>query len=71
MLGFKLFSDQMRDPEMVKLAKKVGLREGMEFVEDPGIISPKAFIDECINAFSIHILGIHPQRIAVDTSQMV
>lgn len=71
-LGFTLFSDQMRDPEMVKLAKKVGLREGMEFVEDPGIISPKAFIDECINVrFSNPYLGDTPQRIAVDTSQMV
>ncbi len=72
MLGFKLFSDQMSDPELVKLAEKVGLQEGMEFVEDPGIISPKAFIDECINVrFSNPYLGDTPQRIAVDTSQMV
>ncbi len=72
MLGFNLFSDQMSDPELVKLAEKVGLQEGMEFVEDPGIISPKAFIDECINVrFSNPYLGDTPQRIAVDTSQMV
>ena len=31
MLGFKLFSDQMSDPELVKLAEKVGPQEGMEF----------------------------------------
>ena len=61
MLGFKLFSDQMSDPELVKLAEKVGLQEGMEFVEDPGIISPKAFIDECINVrFSNPYLGDTP-----------
>ena len=72
MLGFNLFSDQMSDRELVKLAEKVGLQEGMEFVEDPGIISPKAFIDECINVrFSNPYLGDTPQRIAVDTSQMV
>ena len=62
----------MSDRELVKLAEKVGLQEGMEFVEDPGIISPKAFIDECINVrFSNPYLGDTPQRIAVDTSQMV
>lgn len=71
-LGFQLFSDQMGDPELVTLAKRVGLQEGMEFVEDPGIISPQAFIEECINLrFSNPYLGDTPQRIAVDTSQMV
>lgn len=71
-LGFQLFSDEMGDSELIRLAEQVGLQEGMEFVEDPGILSPEAFIDECLNVrFSNPYLGDTPQRIAVDTSQMV
>lgn len=71
-LGYRLFSDEMRDPELVKLAERVGAQEGMEFVEDPGILSPAAFLDECLRVrFSNPYLGDTPQRIAVDTSQMV
>ena len=44
----------------------------MEFVEDPGILSPQAFIEECLyERFPNPYLGDTPQRIAVDTSQMV
>ena len=71
-LGYKLFSDEMNDPQLLALAKKVGLDEGMEFVPDPGILSPKAFIEECLYVrFPNPYLGDTPQRIAVDTSQMV
>lgn len=62
----------MDDPQLLALAKKVGLDEGMEFVSDPGILSPKAFIEECLYVrFPNPYLGDTPQRIAVDTSQMV
>lgn len=71
-LGYQLFSDEMADPQLLALAKKVGLDEGMEFVEDPGILSPKDFIEECLYVrFPNPYLGDTPQRIAVDTSQML
>ena len=71
-LGFQLFSDEMADEKLARLAEMVGLEEGMEFVEDPGIISPAEFIEECMKVrFPNPYLGDTPQRIAVDTSQMV
>ncbi|MBQ7486631.1 MAG: mannitol dehydrogenase family protein [Clostridia bacterium] len=70
-LGYTLFSDVMRDPEMQLLVKRVAA-EGMKVVHDPGILSPQAFIDECINVrFPNPYIPDTPQRIAVDTSQMV
>lgn len=72
MLGYPLFADGMKDPELAELARQVGLVEGMDVVEDPGILSPKDFIDEVINVrFPNQYLGDTSQRIAVDISQMV
>ncbi len=72
MLGHELFADGMHDPELAKLANQVGYQEGLPVVEDPGIISPKAFIDEVINErFPNAYLGDTSQRICVDISQGV
>ncbi len=69
-LGYDLFSDEMKDPDMIKLAKIVGYKEGMEVVTDPGIISPKAFLDECINErFPNPYLGDTCLRLCTDSSQ--
>ncbi|MCR5795154.1 MAG: mannitol dehydrogenase family protein [Solobacterium sp.] len=71
-LAYERFSDVMKDPEMKALSEQVGLQEGMKVVRDPGILSPKAFIEECINVrFPNEYVPDTPQRIAVDTSQMV
>ncbi|MBQ9825286.1 MAG: mannitol dehydrogenase family protein [Solobacterium sp.] len=71
-LGYTRFSDVMRDEEMLKLVRQVGPVEGMAVVKDPGILSPKDFIEECINVrFPNEYIPDTPQRIAVDTSQMV
>ena len=71
-LGYTRFSDVMKDEEMLKLAQLVGLGEGMRVVKDPGILSPQAFIEECINVrFPNAYIPDTPQRIVVDTSQMV
>lgn len=71
-LGYTRFSDVMRDEEMLKLVQLVGPKEGMAVVKDPGILSPQAFIEECINVrFPNEYIPDTPQRIAVDTSQMV
>ena len=58
MLGYELFADGMSDPELSRLADQVGYREGLPVVEDPGILSPRAFIDEVIH--ELLILRIFP-----------
>jgi len=72
LLGYTKISDEMNDEQLVKLVEKVGYQEGLPVVVNPGIIDPKAFIDE--------VLGVRvpnpfmpdtPQRIACDTSQKV
>ena len=69
-LGYELFPDEMRDPLMLKLAHQVGTVEGMPVVEDPGILSPQAFLDECLNErFPNVYLGDTTQRLSVDVSQ--
>ncbi len=69
-LGYDLFSDEMRDPDMLKLAKQVGYIEGMDVVPDPVILSPKAFLDECIHdRFPNPYLGDTCLRLCTDASQ--
>lgn len=72
MLGYELFADGMSDPELSRLAHVVGYGEGLPVVEDPGILSPKAFIDEVINErFPNAYLGDTSQRICTDVSMGV
>ena len=72
MLGYGLFADGMRDPELAELARQVGYKEGLPVVEDPGILSPRAFLDEVLEVrFPNPFLGDTSARIAVDVSQMV
>lgn len=69
-LGYELFSDEMKDPQMLELARRVGYVEGMEVVPDPGILSPKKFLDELIDErFPNPYLGDTTQRLCVDVSQ--
>ena len=72
LLGYALFADAMSDPELAALARRIGYGEGLPVVEDPGILSPKAFLDEVLNErFPNPYLGDTSARIAVDISQMV
>ena len=72
MLGHELFADGMSDPQLAALARQVGYREGLPVVQDPGILSPKAFIDEVINErFPNACLGDTSQRICTDISMGV
>lgn len=69
-LGYDLFSDEMKDPDMIKLGETVGYKEGMEVVPNPGIISPKAFLDECMQErFPNPYLGDTCLRLCTDSSQ--
>lgn len=70
-LGYTLFSDQMKDPASLKFAEAVGA-EGMEVVPDPKILSPKEFLDECLyERFPNPYLGDTVQRLVTDISQGV
>ena len=72
MLGYTLFADGMKDKELDKLARRLGYIEGLPMVDDPGILSPKAFLDELMaERFPNPYLGDTSARIAVDISQMV
>ncbi|MBQ6455917.1 MAG: mannitol dehydrogenase family protein [Mogibacterium sp.] len=72
MLGYEMFADAMADRELSELAHRIGYTEGLPVVEDPGIISPQAFLDELMTErFPNVYLGDTSARIAVDISQMV
>lgn len=72
LLGYDLFSEEMKDPDMLALARRVGEVEGMEFVPDPGILSPREFLSECLEErFPNPCLGDTAERLCVDISQML
>ncbi len=69
LLGYTKISAEMNDPELVKLVEAVGYREGLPVVVDPGIIAPRAFIDEVLQVrLPNPFMPDTPQRIATDTS---
>ncbi|MEW9677323.1 mannitol dehydrogenase family protein [Lentibacillus sp. L22] len=70
LLGYSTIADEMNDPQIRELIKKVGYKEGLPVVEDPEIIDPHQFIDEVINKrLPNKNIPDTPQRIASDTSQ--
>ncbi|MBR6953564.1 MAG: (d)CMP kinase [Clostridia bacterium] len=72
LLGYDLIANEMKDPDLVRLVKRIGYTEGLPVVTDPGILSPKAFIDEVIGERLPNVfMPDTPQRIATDTSQKV
>lgn len=71
-LGYTLIADEMKDKELNKLVHEIGPVEGMPVVTDPGILSPKEFVDEVIKVrIPNPFMPDAPQRIATDTSQKV
>lgn len=69
-LGFTKISDEMKDASLVKLVKEIGYTEGLPVVTDPGVISPREFIDTVVNVRIPNVfMPDTPQRIACDTSQ--
>jgi len=72
LLSYTRISDEMKNPDLVKLVEGIGYREGLPVVVDPGIIKPKEFIDTVINTrLPNPFMPDTPQRIACDTSQKV
>ena len=72
LLGYTLICEEMKDEDLVRLIRRLGYREGLPVVTDPGILSPKDFIDEVVEQrLPNPFLPDAPQRIATDTSQKV
>jgi fructuronate reductase len=72
LLGYTKISAEMKDPDLVKLVERIGYQEGLPVVVDPGILSPKQFIDEVLKVrFPNPFMPDTPQRIATDTSQKI
>ena len=72
LLGYDLIADEMKDADLTRLVETIGYREGLPVVTDPGILSPKAFIDEVLTQrLPNPFMPDTPQRIATDTSQKV
>ncbi len=70
LLGYTLISSEVADPDLSALIRRLGYVEGLPVVTDPGIISPRAFIDEVVNVrLPNPFMPDTPQRIATDTSQ--
>ena len=72
LLGYTRISDEMKNPVLVDLIKKMGYGEGLKVVTDPKILSPEAFIKEVIEErLPNPYIPDAPQRIATDTSLKV
>ncbi|SMC26726.1 fructuronate reductase [Clostridium acidisoli DSM 12555] len=70
LLKYKKISDEMKDKDLVKLVEEIGYKEGLPVVVDPGIISPRKFLDEVLKVRVPNpFMPDTPQRIATDTSQ--
>ncbi|MCQ2482939.1 MAG: mannitol dehydrogenase family protein [Clostridia bacterium] len=69
LLGYTLICEEMKDNDLVNIITKMGYKEGLPVVTDPGILNPKAFIDEVIfERLPNPFMPDAPQRIATDTS---
>ena len=72
LLGYTRISDEMKDPDLVALIRRIGYVEGLPVVTDPRIPNPKEFIDTVVNVrLPNPFMPDTPQRIACDTSQKV
>ena len=70
LLGYRRISEEMKDPELTALVRRIGYDEGLVVVTDPGVIHPKEFLDTVVNVrIPNPFLPDTPQRIATDTSQ--
>ena len=72
LLGYTRISEEMKDRDLVKLIELIGYREGLPVVIDPGVLSPREFIDQVITRrLPNPYMPDTPQRIASDTSMKI
>ncbi len=70
MLGFGSVSAMMADPDILALVKGIGYGEAFRTVVNPGVIDPKAFLDEVVEKrFPNPHVPDTPARLCVDLSQ--
>ncbi len=70
LLGYTRIFQEMKDPELSAMVRRIGYAEGLPVVSDPGVINPKEFIDAVLNVrLPNPFMPDTPQRIATDTSQ--
>ena len=69
LLGYTTIAAEMADPDLRALVEHIAA-EGLPVVEDPGLLSPRKFIDEVLHQrFPNPAIPDTPQPIAADTSQ--
>jgi fructuronate reductase len=72
LLGYTAIAAETEDPEISGLIRQIGYVEGLPVVTDPGIIEPRAFLDQVmLERLPNARIPDTPQRIAADTSQKV
>lgn len=72
LLGYDSIAAEMRDPQLKALVEGIGYTEGLPVVVDPGILSPREFIDQVVGVrLPNPFIPDTPQRIATDTSQKI
>lgn len=70
LLGYTLISAEMKDEDICNLITKMGYKEAMPVVTDPGVLKPADFIDAVLTKrLPNPFMPDAPQRIATDTSQ--
>ena len=70
LLGQKTIWQEMNDPDLSAVARRIGEVEGLPVVTHPGIMDPGVFLGEVLNdRLPNCFLPDTPQRIATDTSQ--
>lgn len=69
LLGYHKISDEMKDEDLKALVYRLGYKEGLPVVENPGIIKPEQFLEEVLTKrLPNPFIPDSPQRIATDTS---
>lgn len=72
LLGYHSIAEEMKDPDLVRLIRRIAFDEAMAVVVDPEIIKPEDFVREVIEVrFPNPFIPDTPQRIATDTSQKI
>ena len=70
LLGYTLISAEMKDEDICGLITKMGYKEAMPVVVDPGVLKPADFINAVLTKrLPNPFMPDAPQRIATDTSQ--
>ena len=72
LFDYEYIHDEMEDEDLKKLVNVLGYEEGLPVVTDPGVISPRDFLDAVIKLrLPNPFMPDSPKRIATDTSQKI